>query len=389
MISFPPSSLNDVEQALRDDVRVFLSEELGAGLFKPGLGIGAEASVEFSRRLAAKGWLGMVVPIEFGGPSRTAVERFIVAEELLAVGAPISAHWVGDRQTAQMILAFGTDQQRREFLPKIVNAQVFFALGLSEPASGSDLASVTTRGTRVEGGWIINGLKAWTSGAHYADYAVSLCRTSPLESAKHAGLTQFIIDLRSEGVTISPIMLLNGQHHFNEVRLDDVFVPDEMVLGEVGAGWHQVTSELAYERSGPDRFLSALPLLHLFLDVYGATLRHHGFDREIGRLFARFWVLHHMSLSIARSLDAGKSPALEAALTKDIGTMFEQKVVRVIRGMVSRCGQARDHEASEFFEELLVEATMTAPTFTLRGGTNEVLRMIASKQLQRAWRADS
>jgi hypothetical protein len=385
VISFPPSSLTDVETRLRDDVREFLAGELSAGQFQPGLGIGADVSMEFSRRLAARGWIGMVVPVEYGGPGRTAVERFIVAEELLAVGAPISAHWVGDRQTAQMILAFGTEDQRRHFLPKIVKSDVFFALGLSEPASGSDLASITTRGTRVDGGWMINGLKTWTSGAHFADFVVSLCRTSPLESSKHAGLTQFFIDLRADGVTVSPILLLNGQHHFNEVRFEDVFVPNEMVLGEVGSGWHQVTSELAFERSGPDRFLSALPLLVLFMKVYGPKLREHGFEREIGRLFAKFWVLHNMSLSIARSLDAGKVPALEAALTKDIGTKFEQHVVQVIRNMVSRCSPSCDGESSAAFEQLLVEATITAPTFTLRGGTNEVLRMLAAKQLQRAW----
>jgi hypothetical protein len=385
VISFPPSGLSQDEERLRDEVRSFLAEEISTGQFQPGLGIGTEPSTEFSKRLAAKGWLGMVVPVEYGGPGRSAVERFLVAEELLAAGAPVNAHWVGDRQTAQMILAFGTEQQRKHFLPKIVNSEVFFALGLSEPASGSDLASVTTRGERVDGGWIVNGLKTWTSGAHFADYAVSLCRTSPLESSKHAGLSQFIIDLRAEGVTVSPILLLNGQHHFNEVLFEDVFVPDEMVLGEVGSGWNQVTSELAYERSGPDRFLSALPLLRLFLQVHKEGVLQLGFEREIGRLFSRFWVLHHMSLSIARSLDSGNVPALEAALTKDIGTKFEQEVVRVVRQMVARCGRLETNEDSVKFEEMLVEATITAPTFTLRGGTNEVLRMIAAKQLQRAW----
>lgn len=389
MIHFPPSALTEAEEELRRDVRSFLAEELRAGLFEPGLGIGADVSIEFSRRLAARGWLGMVVPTQYGGPGRSAVERFLVAEELLAVGAPISAHWVGDRQTAQMILAFGSEEQRQRFLPKIVRAEVFFALGLSEPGSGSDLASVTTRATRAEGGWIVNGLKTWTSGAHYADYAVSLCRTSPLEDVKHAGLSQLMIDLRADGVTVSPILLLNGQHHFNEVRFEDVFVPDDLVLGEVGAGWHQVTSELAYERSGPDRFLSAFPLLRSFMEVHGKTLHQQDFDRELGRLFSRFWVLHNLSLSIARSLDEGRVPALEAALAKDIGTKFEQEVVRVIRSMVWRAHSADPSEESERFERLLVEATVTAPTFTLRGGTNEVLRMVAAKQLQRAWGASS
>jgi alkylation response protein AidB-like acyl-CoA dehydrogenase len=383
MIEFQPSPMTDEELALRAEVREFVAQEFPAGSYLPGLGINAEASPEFSRKLAGRGWLGMVVPQEYGGHGRTAVERFVVVEELLVAGAPISAHWVGDRQTAPGLLKFGSEEQKRRFLPAIVKGELWFCLGMSEPGSGSDLASVRTSAVRTDGGWLLNGQKIWTSGAHYADYAVTLCRTSRLEGARHAGLSQLFVDLRAPGVTVRPIRLLNGFHHFNEVFFTDVFVPDDMVLGEVGDGWHQVTSELAYERSGPDRFLSSFPLVRAFIAAAAGRDPSADAERLLGRITARFRVLRTMSLSVARSLDAGEVPAVEAALAKDLGTAFEQEVVDVIRELVD----AEQNPDGDLFDQLLAEATITAPTFTLRGGTNEVLRGIAAKHLLRARRA--
>jgi alkylation response protein AidB-like acyl-CoA dehydrogenase len=383
MIEFQPSPMTDEELALRAEVREFVAQEFPAGSYLPGLGINAEASPEFSRKLAGRGWLGMVVPQEYGGHGRTAVERFVVVEELLVAGAPISAHWVGDRQTAPGLLKFGSEEQKRRFLPAIVKGELWFCLGMSEPGSGSDLASVRTSAVRTDGGWLLNGQKIWTSGAHYADYVVTLCRTSRLEGARHAGLSQLFVDLRAPGVTVRPIRLLNGFHHFNEVFFTDVFVPDDMVLGEVGDGWHQVTSELAYERSGPDRFLSSFPLVRAFIAAAAGRDPSADAERLLGRITARFRVLRTMSLSVARSLDAGEVPAVEAALVKDLGTAFEQEVVDVIRELVD----AEQNPDGDLFDQLLAEATITAPTFTLRGGTNEVLRGIAAKHLLRARRA--
>jgi alkylation response protein AidB-like acyl-CoA dehydrogenase len=383
MIEFQPSPMTDEELALRAQVREFVAQEFPAGSYLPGLGINAEASPEFSRKLAGRGWLGMVVPQEYGGHGRTAVERFVVVEELLVAGAPISAHWVGDRQTAPGLLKFGSEEQKRRFLPAIVKGELWFCLGMSEPGSGSDLASVRTSAVRTDGGWLLNGQKIWTSGAHYADYVVTLCRTSRLEGARHAGLSQLFVDLRAPGVTVRPIRLLNGFHHFNEVFFTDVFVPDDMVLGEVGDGWHQVTSELAYERSGPDRFLSSFPLVRAFIAAAAGRDPSADAERLLGRITARFRVLRTMSLSVARSLDAGEVPAVEAALVKDLGTAFEQEVVDVIRELVD----AEQNPDGDLFDQLLAEATITAPTFTLRGGTNEVLRGIAAKHLLRARRA--
>ncbi|MFP5069850.1 acyl-CoA dehydrogenase family protein [Pseudonocardia nantongensis] len=318
----------------------------------------------------------MTVPREYGGRGATPVERFVVVEELLAAGAPIVAHWVAERQTAPTLLAFGTEEQRRWFLPRIAAGECWFSLGMSEPDAGSDLASVRTAATKVDGGWVLNGTKIWTSAAHLNHFFVVLCRTSPSED-RHGGLSQLIVDLQAPGLTVSPIRFLDGGHHFNEVVFSDVFVPDDMVLGDVGSGWHQVTSELAYERSGPDRYLSAFGLLSAFVREFA-----DGFDdarrAAVGRASAKLWTIRQLSLAVARSLERGAAPAVEAALVKDIGTVYEQEVVEMLRHVA---GQEIDPDASGLFERLLAEAVRTAPSFTLRGGTTEVLRGIAAKGL--------
>ena len=374
---FAPVILTEEEKALQSDVRNFLAKELPKGSYRPGLGMNAEASPEFSKKLASRGWLGMVIPPAYGGHGRSAVDRFIVVEELLAAGAPVGAHWIADRQTAPTLMKFGTESQRHRFLPAIAAGECYFSIGMSEPDSGSDLASVRTTGTRVDGGWSVSGTKIWTTGAHRSHFFVALCRTSPLGADRHEGLSQLIVDLSASGITINPILFLDGTHDFNEVVLDDVFVPDDMVLGEVGMGWHQVTSELAYERSGPDRFLSSWQLLKTYLAERG----EHAVDvaEPIGRLIARFFTIRQLSLSVARALQQGQSPEVEAAIVKDLGTTFEQEVVAVMQSIVE---DDPDPGSPSLFESLLAQSILVSPSYTIRGGTTEVLRSVAARDLR-------
>ena len=382
-MKFGPTVLSPAEESLRAEVREFLAAELPPD-HRPGLGMAARHDPEFSRTLAARGWVGMAIPPEYGGHGRSAVDRFVVAEELLAAGAPIGAHFVADRQTAPALLHFGTEEQRRRFLPGIAAGEVYFSLGMSEPDSGSDLASVRTRATRVEGGWTVTGTKVWTSEAHRNHFFAVLCRTSPMEEGrKHAGLSQLIVDLSAPGVRISPIPYLDGSHHFNEVALEEVFVPDDMVLGELGSGWQQVTSELAYERSGPDRWLSTFPVLREWLRERAGVSDDEAAvsDEEaavLGRLAARARAIRHLSLSVARLLDAGAAPAVEAALVKEVGTRFEQDLVEALRDAAET---ELDQGSGSLFRSLLAEAVLTSPSYTLRGGTTEVLRSVAAKGL--------
>lgn len=374
---FEATVLTEAEVALQREVRDFLDAELPPGSYPPGLGMGAASDPAFSRKLARRGWVGMALPRRYGGGERGAVERFLVVEELLRRGAPVSYHWVADRQTGPVISRFGTEAQKERFLPAICRGELAFSIGMSEPDAGSDLASVKTRAARVEGGWLLNGTKIWTSGAHRNDWFIVLCRTSD-EPDRHQGLSQMLVDLRSDGLRVSPIPFLDGTEHFNEVALRDVFVPDELVLGAVGAGWAQNTSELAYERGGPDRWLSTYLVVEYFLRERVGNPPGERAALLLGDATARWWGLRQLSLSVARKIDQGQAPSVESALVKEMGTRFEQDVL-------ARVQQVVDLEPSpgsaSLFERLLATAILTSPSFTIRGGTNEILRSVAARGL--------
>jgi 3-oxocholest-4-en-26-oyl-CoA dehydrogenase alpha subunit len=376
MLRFAPSELSDAELGLQAEVREFLEAELPRGSFAPGLGMAAGRDQGFSRALAARRWLGMALPRRYGGAERGVVERFIVVEELLRWGAPVRFHWVADRQSGPLILRFGSEAQCERFLPAICRGEVSFSIGMSEPQAGSDLAAVQTRATRADGGWRVTGTKLWTGGAHENDWLVALCRTSE-EEDRHDGLTQLIVDLRAAGVAVRPIAYLDGSEFFNEVRLDDVFVPDELVIGDVGAGWAQNTSELALERAGPERWLSTYLVVEQFLRERGA--RDERAQAVLGQAAAGWWGIRMLSLSVARLLDAGEAPVAESALVKELGTRFEQDVLDTVWRLVP---EELDPSAESLFERLLAAAILGAPSFTIRGGTNEILRSVAARALR-------
>ena len=366
--------------ALRAEVRAFVDRQRREGRMPPRVDSWLTGwDEEFTHALADKGWLGMTVPVEYGGHGRSHLERFVVIEELLAAGAPVAAHWIADRQIVPSLLKYGSETQKQRYLPAIVRGKCFFGIGMSEPDSGSDLASVRTKSVRVEGGWQISGTKLWTSGAHRADAMICLARSGSLDPARrHDGLSQFIVDLRSPGVDIRPIISMNGQHHFNEVFLDEVFVGDDMVLGAIGNGWEQVTSELGFERSGPERFLSTFPLLaetaeqmrRTSVHRYPAVNRHP----DLGRFVARLAGLHQMSLAVSGALERGESADTAAAVVKVLGTTTEGDVADFADLLT---GSARAVE----YRQLVAEAVTQRPGFTLRGGTNEILRGVIARGL--------
>jgi alkylation response protein AidB-like acyl-CoA dehydrogenase len=374
----PPTVAATGTADLRNEVRQFLAEQLAAGSFIPSVDAWLSGWDEnFTAALAARGWLGMTVPVEYGGHGRSFVERFVVTEELLAAGAPVAAHWIADRQIVPSLLKYGTKLQKSDFLPRIVRGECYFAIGMSEPDSGSDLASVRTRAVRVGGGWSLSGTKVWTSGAHLAEAFIVLARTTPVDPEhRHGGLSQFIVNLRGPGIEIRPIVSMNGAHHFNEVILERAFVPDNMVFGEIGEGWRQVTSELSFERSGPERFLSTFVLLANL----AARMAMRSSDRiarnaDLGRLVARVAGLHQMSSAVAGALEKA-DPALDvgvpAAVVKVLGTTTEGDIADFadLHGGVDPA-----------FADLVSTAIDHRPGFTLRGGTNEVLRGVIAREL--------
>ena len=373
----PPPPNTETTEKLRAEVRAFLDVELAHMTPRQRASSWSGRDPAFSKKMAERGWLGMTWPKKYGGHERSALERYVVLEEMLAAGAPVGAHWIADRQSAPSILRFGTEEQKQFFVPKIARGELFFCIGMSEPDSGSDLAAARTRATAVEGGFKVNGTKVWTSGAHVAHYMILFCRTDAKGDDRHGGVSQFIVDMKTPGIKVSPIYDLSHEHHFNEVVFEDMFLPASALLGNQGDGWKQVTGELAYERSGPDRFLSTFTLL---LEGFG-MLQDKVDDRAaiaLGRIIAHLMTLRRMSRSIAGMLQRGEDPAVHAAIVKELGTSLEQEMVEVLRLIVDA---EPEGGADNPYVAVLAHTIMHAPSFSLRGGTREILRGMIARGL--------
>ena len=362
---------------LRAEVRAFLAGERQRAGIESWVGSWEGFDRGFSARLAERGWVGMAIPQRYGGHEKGLLERFVVLEELLAGGAPVAAHWIADRQTAPLILRFGTEEQRRHFLPRIATTEICFAIGMSEPDSGSDLAAARTRAEPVGNGWRINGAKVWSSNAHRDDWMIALCRTGDSGEDRHGGLSQFLIDLRAPDIKIRPIHNLAGDHHFNEVVFQDHDIPADRIIGNPGDGWRQVMSELAFERSAPDRFLSTFRLIVELVRAAGPAPAPVPAG-EIGTLVARLAAVRLLSIQVAGALDRGETPNTEAALVKEVGTALEQDTPEAARQILAET-PAGDRAA--LLEELLAYDVLHTPSFTLRGGAREVVRGIIARGL--------
>jgi alkylation response protein AidB-like acyl-CoA dehydrogenase len=364
---------------LRHAVRDFLRADRDEFGWEPGVDSWLAGWDEgFSARLGDAGFIGLTIPQSYGGHGLGHLHRYVVAEELLAAGAPVAAHWTADRQVAPGLLAYGTEEQRERLLPHIAAGRFYSSIGMSEHGAGSDLAAVQARAVRADGpdgGWLLSGTKVWTSGAHKAHQVVVLARTSPPHPQhRHAGFSQFLVPCDADGVRIEPILLMSGAHHFNEVSFEAVFVPDTDVLGEIGNGWHQVTAELSFERSGPERMLSTAPLLVAAIRTLSRDpSSDDGTAAAVGDLLARLISLRQLSVSVAHTLADGRDPANQAALVKDLGTRFEQDSVAVIADLLEFAQQ------DPHLEHMLATAWLHKPMFTLRGGTNEVLRGVVAR----------
>ncbi|HML12374.1 MAG TPA: acyl-CoA dehydrogenase family protein [Xanthobacteraceae bacterium] len=367
-------------EALRGEARAFIAKEVAAGTFDPAqVGHGEGQNPEFSRRVGAKGWIGMTWPKKYGGHERSYLERYVITEEFRVANAPVRLHFVADRQSGPILIKYAPEHVKMDILPRICRGEVCFAIGMSEPGSGSDLFAAKTKATKADGGWRVNGTKIWTSNAHNADYLIALFRTSPptKENRRH-GLTQFLVDMQTPGIRINPIYQMSGLHDFNEVVFEDAFMPDDHVLGEIDGAWKQATSELAYERSGPERFLETLYVLIELVRVLGPNPDLRGAE-GIGRLVAQLHTLRRMSVSVAGMLQAGNEPVVEGSIVKDLGTIWEQKLPNRVRELAAFVEPETTNRVT--LEEQLAFATTIAPKLTLQGGTTEVLRGIIARGL--------
>lgn len=361
-------------QAIRRGVRAFLAEHQPQGDPVRRANCWTEFDTEFSAALGAAGYIGMLWPKRYGGHERGPLERYIVLEELLAAGAPVGAHWIADRQTGPLLLRYGSEAQREKYLPGFAAGTTYACIGLSEPGSGSDLASVRTAARRTDRGWVVEGQKVWTTGAHISHAMLALVRTGE-GSERQAGLSQLLIDLDTPGVTVRPIIDMFGTHHFNEVFFDQVEVGADALVGTEGEGWKQATAELALERSGPERYLSSHALLVELIDSAAGTAAPE-VVATIGRLVGEMWTLRQMSMSVAAKLASGVDPVVEASIVKDLGNSFEQELPLAIQAVVD--ADLADETA---LARLLSTLLQVSPSFSLRGGTREILRGIIARGL--------
>jgi acyl-CoA dehydrogenase len=361
-------------EALRAEVRAFLAEQMAGVPVSKRVRNWAGSNPEFTRAMAARGWIGMTWPRRYGGHERSSLERYVVLEEMLAAGAPVGAHWVADRQSGPLLMRFSPEVLAPRYVPKIVRGEAYFCIGMSEPDSGSDLASIRTRAVRSSDGWVINGRKVWTSRAHHAHFMIVLVRTGASGENKHAGLSQLLLDMTTPGITVRPIVNQLNEHDFNEVTFDDVVVPHDHLIGTEGEGWQQVGAELAFERSGPERYLSSTQLLLEMLDAADAADPRHAV--ALGRVVAHYATMRQMSLGVAGMLARGENPALPAALVKDQGALVEQAMPDIAHDLFG--GRI---EPGSSLEQAVRYTTLAAPSFSLRGGTREILRGIIARGL--------
>ena len=323
----------------------------------------------------------MTWPKRYGGHERTFLERYVVLEEMLAAGAPVGAHWIADRQSGPLLLRFGTEAQRERFLPahharrarlrhRHERAGLRLRPGLDPHARRAHATAATSSTARRCGPPTRTG----------SDYVIALFRTAVVPDKKHEGLSQFLVDLKTPGITIRPIVDLAGEHHFNEVVFEDAFVPEDMRVGAEGDGWKQVTTELAFERSGPERYLSSFALVTRAGARGVAPTRPSGGAAAVGRLVAHLATLRQMSLSVAGMLQARRESGPRGGAGQGRGHRASSR--RSPRSC-TRCSDlepTRRHAAASS-QQTLGHLVQRAPSFSLRGGTREVLRGIIARGL--------
>jgi alkylation response protein AidB-like acyl-CoA dehydrogenase len=322
-------------------------------------------SREFSRELGKRGWIGMTWPVTYGGGGRTAIERFAVTEVLIERGAPIAASWFADRQMGPTLIAYGTEEQKRQFLPGILAGETGWCIGMSEPDAGSDLASLTTRAERDGDEYVINGQKIWTSFGETADFCYLICRTST-RGPKHSGISEVIVPLDSPGITIRPIQDQTTNRHFCEVWYEDVRVPTANLVGTEGGSFKQTMRQLEHERGGIDRLLSNRALYLM------ARERADEADPLVRQEIARLETGYRLGRLLVVREALGQAPRSFSAATKTFCTEHEQRVAEFA---------ARSFGADATLWGRVAKAICYSPAYTIMGGTSNVLRNIIGERL--------
>jgi len=378
-------SFTEEQEQFREEVRRFFEDELKKGTFERKSNyFMEESSPEFSRKLAAKGWIGLTWPKEYGGGGRSYVDRAIFMEEILKYQPPLMYHFFGERQMGPALMQHGSAELKREFLPKIINAEVSFSFGMSEPGAGSDASAISTIAKEEGDYFIINGQKIWTTHAHNSDYIWTVVMTDP-EGQRYRNLSELIVDIKLPGVTVRPLYNMIGVHCFNEVFFDDVKVHKKNLVGEKNKGFYQMLSQVDYERAGLERLMQNYPVydgikkLIMGNDSLSSDalirdkMAEFDIEFEIGRLLC-----YH----VAWTIDQGRSPNREAAISKHFCTRFEQRLGDFATEILGQFGQVMPGFPETPLGGDVAESYLWSPSYTIQGGTTEILKgIIATRGL--------
>lgn len=322
-------------------------------------------SREFSLELAERQWLGMTWPIEEGGRGRAPIERFIVFEALIAGGAPVATSWFADRQIGPTLLQFGTDDQRRRFLPDIIHGLSAWSIGMSEPDAGSDVAAIRTRARRDGRDWMLEGRKIWTSAAADADWCYVVARTDP-DAPPHAGLSEFIVDMHVPGIEVAPITDMTGNRHFCEVTFEGARVSDANLVGEENGSFRQIMRQMEHERGGIDRLVSNRTLYEECRD------RADHEDPIVRQEIAALETSYRIGRQLVLREVLGQAPKGFSAATKTFCTEFEQRVADFCIHVAG---------AEGLLWNRVSRSICYAPGYTIMGGTTQILRSVLGERL--------
>ena len=377
------------QDEFRQGIRDFLKAELEAGVFSVhSASLVGSPSREFSLKMSEKGWIGLTWPRQYGGQGRSYVEKMILNEELFRIRAPVGYHFLADRQVGPALMSFGSDWQKEYFLPSIVKADegMMFCLLFSEPNAGSDLAAVSTKALKDGDYYVINGQKVWTSGGHLADYGWLLAKTNSDSAVpRHLTCSEFIVDMKSPGVTIRPIINIVGEESFNEVFFDDVKIHKRYLVGQENAGFKQIMAQVDYERAGIERLMQN----YLIYEHLISYVKNMDKDSKRGEFYS--WVRDSIAqleieYNIGRLLcyytswiiDQGKKPTSQAALTKAFCTQYEQRLNDVATRVLGPISQIKRGVKWSPFEGELADSYLWGPSYTLQGGSVEILKNIVA-----------
>jgi alkylation response protein AidB-like acyl-CoA dehydrogenase len=363
------------EAAFREEARAWLSQNLPPDL-KDKVAAYAHLSkddlLRWHRILAKKGWVAPAWPKEWGGTGWNVVQRYIFEEELGYAGAPPLIPF-GLAMCAAVLLRFGTEAQKSRFLPRIYHGEDFWCQGYSEPGSGSDLASLKTKAARNGEHYVVNGQKIWTTLAHYADWIFCLVRTDANAGRRQEGISFLLIDMDSPGITVRPLILMDGAHDVNEVFFDDVKVPAENLVHEEGKGWTVAKYLLGYERMNTGRIGESKRQLAQLKDFSVHKLNDVRFRDRLSRLEIELMALEITNLRfLDRMRRTGQPPGADVSMLKIKGTEIQQSITELML-------QAADPAANDAFTEAVRKKYLSTRKTTIYAGSNEIQRNIIAK----------